>query len=628
MKKIITMACVLLIAAGSLFGYEFQKITHEKKDGLYWFKQNDGARFNRNKPTIILIHGSSGSQYFNDDWYEDKFIDAGWNVAFFNWRSENTPARALQKWSEKLAEELEAIIRDENYDMNEIRLMGYSWGIFPASFTAKKILRFIKSQNRSILVTVDAAEPVPYWGGYITDDEGNTRWGVDHVKENMKWVAANQVVQPKAGHKLFKAVYVYYSWSDAFTDTVKPAIKDYLKDKWYGTWEYASNLKFTQDHQGGHELYLRDYLTGMSLRECRFDNSFETITGDFNGDGQTDIMQKFASTVRTLVSTTTGSYSATSFIPWPGYALKNYGEWKTGDVNGDGKTDLIHLLPSGSANTWLSQGNGKFGLVNHQPVAGYIMIGNGEWKTGDFNGDGKTDLLHLVNSNIVHTWISLGNGKYDVKNFNPPNGYLVNGNGDWEVGDFNGDGKSDLVHLVKSDIVHTWLSYGNGSFSIRDFRPPNGYDVVGNGDWKIGDFNGDGRSDLVHLVKNNYVHTWLSYGNGQYSIQDFRPPGGYVVIGNGEWKIGDFNSDGRTDLIHMVRSDYVHPWISNGNGSFQIKHFRPWSGYGIASGSWVDTVEFDRNSYSDMLHIVNDRYCHTWKSKGDGTFAIGSISFK
>jgi hypothetical protein len=79
-----------------------------------------------------------------------------------------------------------------------------------------------------------------------------------------------------------------------------------------------------------------------------------------------------------------------------------------------------------------------------------VSNNNFNYRTGDFNGDGKTDLIHLVDSGngYVHVWLSKGDGTFDVKSaFTPSSGYSVsNNNFNYRTGDFNGDGKTDLIH--------------------------------------------------------------------------------------------------------------------------------------------------------------------------------------
>ena len=280
-----------------------------------------------------------------------------------------------------------------------------------------------------------------------------------------------------------------------------------------------------------------------------------------------------------------------AFTPAPSYSVNNNNfNYRTGDFNGDGKTDLIHLVNSGNGyvHVWLSKGDGTFDLKNaFTPAPGYSVNNNNfNYQTGDFNGDGKTDLIHLVNSGngYVHVWLSKGDGTFDVKSaFTPAPGYSVNNNNfNYQTGDFNGDGKTDLIHFVndgKRGYVHVWLSKGDGTFDLKNaFTPSATYDVSNNNfNFKLGDFDGDGKTDLIHLVNsgNGYVYVWNSKGNGTFDVTPaFVPNLSYQVNNNNfNFKLGDFDGDGKTDLTHQVNSGkgYVHVWISNGDSEATIK---------------------------------------------------------
>ena len=111
--------------------------------------------------------------------------------------------------------------------------------------------------------------------------------------------------------------------------------------------------------------------------------------------------------------------------------------------------------------------------------------------TGDFNGDGRTDLA-VANYYDWDVSVLLGNGD---GTFQDQMTYRV---GDWPeaivAGDFNGDGRTDLaVANYGSNDVSVLLGNGDGTFQGQ------GLNVVGGGPPAIvaGDFTGDGRTDLA-----------------------------------------------------------------------------------------------------------------------------------
>ena len=131
------------------------------------------------------------------------------------------------------------------------------------------------------------------------------------------------------------------------------------------------------------------------------------------------------------------------------------------------------------------------------------------------------------------------------------------------------------------------MSNGDGTFAVGTFSPGAGY-AIPNGLWLPMDVNGDGKTDIVHAVQNSdYVHTWMSNGDGTFAVGTFSPWDGYAIP-NGLWLPMDVNGDGKSDIVHAVQdSDYVHTWRSNGDGTFAVGTFSPGAGYAIPNGLWL-----------------------------------------
>nr|NCR28572.1 hypothetical protein [Microcystis aeruginosa LE13-04] len=70
----------------------------------------------------------------------------------------------------------------------------------------------------------------------------------------------------------------------------------------------------------------------------------------------------------------------------------------------------------------------------------------------------------------------------------------------WKLGDFNGDGKTDLIVVNSTNDYNVSLSNGNG-FTTSLWQNHEG--VLSNSQWQLGDFNGDGKSDLIFANPNN-----------------------------------------------------------------------------------------------------------------------------
>jgi hypothetical protein len=233
----------------------------------------------------------------------------------------------------------------------------------------------------------------------------------------------------------------------------------------------------------------------------------------------------------------------------------------SGDFNGDGKTDtLLFNSSTGQVYIWLMDGTTIAGQGSP-----WTLGPSSPWQivaVGDFNGDGKSDIL-LFNSSTGQVYIWLMDGTTIAGQGSP---WTLGPSSPWQiagVGDFNGDGKSDiLLHQSSTGQVYLWLMDGT---TISDQGSP--WILGTDSPWQIvghGDFNGDGNEDiLLFNSSSGQVYTWLMNGT---TISD---QGSVWILGPGStWQIagvGDFNGDGKSDILLFDSSTgQVYTWLMNG----------------------------------------------------------------
>ncbi|MET7288132.1 VCBS repeat-containing protein, partial [Streptomyces sp. NPDC005573] len=218
-------------------------------------------------------------------------------------------------------------------------------------------------------------------------------------------------------------------------------------------------------------------------------------------------------------------------------------ELTAGDFNNDGDADLVAVEVS-TGKLFMYPGNGK-GVLGAR-----VEIGTGGWNgmknlaVGDFNGDGKDDLVGTETS-TGKLWLYKGTGSgLSARTEIGTGGW--NGMSNVFVGDFNGDGKDDLG-ASEDSTGKLWLYKGTGTGTLTARTE------IGSGGWngmnKVtspGDMNGDGKDDVV-ATETSTGKLWLYKGTGSGLAAR-------TEIGTGGWNGisdyagADFTGDGIGDL--------------------------------------------------------------------------------
>jgi hypothetical protein len=285
----------------------------------------------------------------------------------------------------------------------------------------------------------------------------------------------------------------------------------------------------------------------------------EMVVGDFNRDGRLDWAGAHHDHYDVMVALGKGNggFISASGSPFaardPGKRPHTHG-LATGDVNGDGKLDLVTANnEDNDVSVLLGDGEGRFVRAPGSP----FPVGRSPYPIAlmDVNGDRMLDLVAPNSGPGVRTiTVLLGDGRGAFRPA-PQSPFRAAGDAYFvAVADVNDDRRPDLIATHDEDS-HATLLLGDGQ---GGFKPATGSPVeLGNRAWGIvaADLNGDGNVDLA-AAGQNAVAVLVGDGRGA-----FRPvKGSPFSTGKGSWRLGlaDLNDDGKLDIVAgNVESDDI-----------------------------------------------------------------------
>jgi hypothetical protein len=349
--------------------------------------------------------------------------------------------------------------------------------------------------------------------------------------------------------------------------------------------------------------------------------------GELNGDGKRDVVTTDCeSTLSVFLNRGDGTFDAKR-----DYTPERPGNVEVADLNGDGKNDLLTTNDGPRVSVLMNQGDGTFGASASyalgRPPQGLLIA--------DLNGDDKADLVAKTSTDTASAVsILLNRGDGD---FGPKRDYLAaSGWGDIALGDLNGDGKPELV-IVKpyEDLgrLLVLLNGGDGSFETR-----RDYEVPFIGRVAIGDLNGDGKADLATEQDTpGGAYVLLNLGDGT-----FRTPRSYDYCRSAqcnspeplEIAIRDLNGDDKADLVTLwddIRYGELHEsnWyvvgvsvlLNKGDGRFSMHNYELNSPFERGNGVAPLAIgDLNGDGKPEIATATDGVSVNVQLNKGDGRF--------
>lgn len=257
-----------------------------------------------------------------------------------------------------------------------------------------------------------------------------------------------------------------------------------------------------------------------------------------------------------------------------------------GDFNGDGKPDLVSADQSDGTVSVLLATNG---LGSFATPATHVKVGSSPESiaVGDLNRDGKADVaVANVGSSSVSVLLGTATGLGAAKTIKLPGS-----TSDVAIADATGDGKLDVLATSDADVV---VYPGNGTGGVGS--PVSHATGCGTGAQSVafGDVTGDGKGDIVAGCGDQTVRVLAGNGSGSFGAPSTAPTTGSAQVVAVHLTIADMNEDGRPDLL-LPDSNVSRLALLLGNvsGGFAHSNVAPGSPFTLAPGSGSGTEPYD-----------------------------------
>ena len=337
-----------------------------------------------------------------------------------------------------------------------------------------------------------------------------------------------------------------------------------------------------------------------------------------------------------------------------GVYLEGSTDFFTGDINGDGYTDIVQApytiengikfhakfkvyLRNKSTNTFY------LSYVENLPEKTYIGMsdskGNKSFALTDFNGDGRDDIgIFIIKTNPVVANVNLNIKIYYSNNtgtafnktdaFDGTAGYIyIDPNSSvhtprnlYTIGDFDGDGRSDILLSINEyntsfgyfspqlELIRPYLGHFEGYVSTLDLTSAEMLQIVNAERLMPIDFDGDGKMEI--LVKRTPFYDIIRFSprispNGdKYIAAEKLLSSGPVTVYPNKIFMGDFNGDRKGDFLTLASNNSWYIYYSNGVNQFDIKPFS----FNLMPKDIV-IADFDGDGLSDICNSVGNDFC-------------------
>jgi len=303
--------------------------------------------------------------------------------------------------------------------------------------------------------------------------------------------------------------------------------------------------------------FCKDCFKRKSTVHTKFCSSLkdEIHVGDFDGNGKDDLLcHNTVSGRKEIRFSQKEPFEETQWSHDMGWCTGNDAQLLIGDFNGDKRSDIMcHHKKTGYKWYSFATSEGHFAGTSHHHNMRWCYHGGSKVHVGDFNGDGKDDILcHDPRNNA---WIAYANNAGKIIG-NSHHSVLKKCSGVLHVGYFDNDKRADVICINVATGVKTILTFGlDNKFKLAyDNTNSNNKWCTGSAFTRVADIDGDGLTDVICKTYAASAPTWVMKNTAPYFFDKTSYFSSFChKTKDTNFLLGDFTGDKKLDyLCHNV----------------------------------------------------------------------------